>query len=58
MAAVTLLAALVGCRPAVTGQNIMPDDPNMSPAQKRQAMIKYHQQHDKNPAAAPSAKSS
>lgn len=44
---VALIALLSGCKPAVSGQNVMPDDPNMSPGQKRQAMIQWHQQHDK-----------
>lgn len=44
----TAVAGLVaGCHPAVTGKGAMPDDSSMSPGQKRAAMIKWHQQHDK-----------
>lgn len=46
---VALVALLLGCKSQVTGQNVMPDNPNMSPGQKRQAMIQWHQQHDKKP---------
>ncbi|HZT42679.1 MAG TPA: hypothetical protein VFA07_10990 [Chthonomonadaceae bacterium] len=49
---VALVAMLLGCTHAVTGQNVMPDNPNLSPAQQRQAMIKWHQQHDKPAAGA------
>jgi len=45
-----LVALLLGCKASVTGQNVMPGNPNMSPSQQRQAMIKWHQQHDKPPA--------
>jgi hypothetical protein len=47
---VALVTLLFGCKPAVTGQNAMPDNPNLSPAQNRQAMVQWHQQHDKRPA--------
>jgi len=47
---VVLVTVLFGCKPAVTGKNAMPDDPNASPSQKRQAMVQWHQQHDKRPA--------
>ncbi len=43
--AAVLVTGLLGCKHEVTGQNVMPD--NGSPDQKRQAMIKWHQEHDK-----------
>jgi hypothetical protein len=46
---VALVTLLLGCKPAVTGQNVMPDKPGLSPAQQRQAMVQWHQQHDKHP---------
>ena len=49
---VVLVTCLLGCKPEVTGQNVMPD--NVSPDQKRQAMIKWHQEHDKPPTGATS----
>jgi hypothetical protein len=50
--AVVLVTLLLGCKPTVTGQNVMADNPNLSPAQKRRAMIQWHQQHDKRPPSA------
>jgi hypothetical protein len=48
--AITIPAAAPGCnKTPVTGQNVMADDPSLSPGDKRKAMIQYHQQHDKQP---------
>jgi len=47
---VALVTSFFGCKHEVTGQNAMPSNPTLSPAQQRQAMIQWHQQHDKTPA--------
>jgi hypothetical protein len=49
LAALAFFALFAGCKPEVTGKNVMPDDPNMSASQKRQAMMEWHKQHDKAP---------
>lgn len=48
--AVSLVLA-AGCGKEVTGRNAMPQNPSLPKAQKRQAMIRWHQQHDRPPAA-------
>jgi GMP synthase-like glutamine amidotransferase len=51
--AVTTLVTAPGCnRQPVTGQNAMPDNPSLSPGDKRKAMVQWHQQHDKLPEGA------
>ena len=53
--AVTIPMTAPGCnRQQVTAQGAMPDDPSMSPGDKRKAMVQWHQQHDKVPGGASS----
>jgi hypothetical protein len=54
--AITMPVTAPGCnRQPVTGQNAMPDNPSLSPGDKRKAMVEWHQQHDKLPGGAPAA---
>ncbi len=46
---VALVTLLLGCKSEVSGKNAMPDTGNMSPSDKRKAMVQWHQQHDKQP---------
>jgi len=49
-AAGSAAALLTGCSHGITGQNAAP---NVTPAGNRQAMIKWHREHDKKPATTP-----
>ncbi len=50
---VTIPVTAPGCSRQVTAAGgAMPDDPSMSPGAKRQAMIQWHKQHDKQPGGA------
>jgi hypothetical protein len=45
--AVTIPVTAIGCsKQQVTGKSVMPDNPSLSPADTRKAMVQWHQQHD------------